>query len=233
MTSRPLVQLYCKRLTPANLDAFLAAEPDHVGWQINMAKTTGHALELAIANGAQLVRRLTSAGVKSVFLLHPSADHNLMRTVLGAIRPDIFLASAERSAAALAALKREGVVGEVMIPIGVPVVPDQFPSYDPAAAMTDAAGVADWYTTDTIAAGDSPLRFGCSGRTSDWDAMSALVRDAPRPVVAAGGLTPDNVAALWRLCQPQGFDAHTSVCIDGLPDRDRSIAFTRAVRALA
>ena len=53
------------------------------------------------------------------------------------------------------------------------------------------------------------------------------------PYADPSGARPGNVQELWELCQPAGFDAHTSVCTNGLPDREKAVAFVKAVREVA
>lgn len=226
----PLVQLYCKKLDLRNVDAFLFAQPDHIGWQINLQKLGAPELDAAADLGGALAERLRSEGVRSVFLVHPSRDAAVLTPILERVRPDIFLASADRDLATLEEVRAAGV--EIMTPVGIPEPAASPEGYDPLSEARTQASVADWLTTDTITARDAVDRFGCSGRTSRWDVLATVVVEAGVPVVAAGGLTPGNVDELWRLCRPAGFDAHTSVCVDGLPDRDRAVDFTRAVRAL-
>lgn len=233
MGDRPIVQLYCKRLTLDNVEAFISADPDHVGWQLNLTKLDGGLLEAAVEGSREIAARLKACGIVSVLLIHPSDDHRPMVGILDRVRPDIFLASASRSPATLRAVRSAGVATGLMVPVGIRREPEPRSTYDPQAEMAAYADATDWFTTDTITASDTPERFGCSGMTSDWDALARLVTSAPKPVVAAGGLTPANVASLWSICRPAGFDAHTSVCgIDGQPDPDKSRDFVRAVRDL-
>ena len=49
---------------------------------------------------------------------------------------------------------------------------------------------------------------GATGRTHDWSVSRRLVELSRRPVILAGGLTPDNVAEAIR---PAGVDSHTGV----------------------
>lgn len=226
----PLVQLYCKRLTIENLDGFLGADPDHIGWQINFSKLQGDDRSRAIDASAQIAQRVRQDGKISVFLIHPSTDAVEILSALQIIQPDIFLCSAARDDETLRALMRAGV--DLMVPVGIPST-GALAGYDPHAITASLKGLAGWMTTDTITPADNPEAFGCSGKTSDWSMMSAVINAAPIPVVAAGGLTPDNVADLWALCRPAGMDAHTSVCTGGLPDLDKSRRFVAAVRALS
>lgn len=226
----PLVQLYCKKLTLQNMEAFLAAGAEHIGWQLNFGKLAGDERRRAVAESGLIAERLRVEGVTSVFLVHPTTNADDILAALKVIQPDIFLASSSRDADTLRSLADAGV--DLMVPVGIPqgAAP---PGYDPQETAAALKGLAKWMTTDTITAEDSLDAFGCSGQTSDWALMSEVIKTAPVPVIAAGGLRPDNVGALWDICQPAGMDAHTSVCTGGQPDRDKAIAFAKAVRALS
>lgn len=71
------------------------------------------------------------------------------------------------------------------------------------------APIADAFLTDTFdpATGAS----GATGRTHDWGVSRRLVELSPRPVILAGGLTPENVAAAVKAVRPAGVDAHTGL----------------------
>ena len=159
MTGLPLVQLYCKKLAPSNLDGFLYAEPDHIGWQVNLVKASHDNLMRAAEVGAITTNRLSCLGITSVFLLHPSTDAARIMELLNALRPDIFLASAERDAGTLTAVKTSGLVGGIMIPVGIPVSRNSTTTYDPVGKAKRYAAVADWFTTDTITEAHTPDRF--------------------------------------------------------------------------
>ena len=67
----------------------------------------------------------------------------------------------------------------------------------------------DGFITDTFdpATGAS----GATGKTHDWTISRRLVELSPRPVMLAGGLTPENVGAAIEAARPAGVDAHTGV----------------------
>jgi phosphoribosylanthranilate isomerase len=93
----------------------------------------------------------------------------------------------------------------------------------PAAARRygDAAGILlDSY---------SPKVAGGSGETFDW---SRVPRDLGRPLILAGGLTPDNVARAIAVVRPYAVDVSSGVeRAKGVKDRARIEAFVRAVAA--
>jgi len=104
---------------------------------------------------------------------------------------------------------------------------------DPAALEADVLEMSprvDAFLTDTWdpASGAS----GATGRTHDWRVSRRLVEISPRPVVLAGGLTPENVAAAIREVRPAGVDSHTGVeDASGAKSRDKVARFVREAMA--
>ena len=79
------------------------------------------------------------------------------------------------------------------------------------------------YITDTF--NPATGREGATGLTHDWSISRRLVELSPRPVILAGGLTPENVTDAIRAVRPAGADTHTGV--EG-PDGRKSAAKVRA-----
>lgn len=77
---------------------------------------------------------------------------------------------------------------------------------------------------DTRVAG----KYGGTGLTFDWTNIAKLARW--RPVMVAGGLTPQNVAACVRAVRPFGVDVRSGIETDGRKDVAKMRAFVRAVR---
>lgn len=102
------------------------------------------------------------------------------------------------------------------------------------------AAHVDGFITDTFdpASGAS----GATGKTHDWSVSRRLVELSPRPVILAGGLTPENVARAIETVRPAGVDVHTGV-EDGSGRKDparvrafvssASVAFAALVKAEA
>lgn len=80
---------------------------------------------------------------------------------------------------------------------------------------------------DTYVSGQS----GGSGRAFDWN---LIPRDLAKPVILAGGLTPENVGEAIRRVRPAAVDVSSGVeSAKGIKDRDKIVAFVRAVREAA
>ena len=70
-------------------------------------------------------------------------------------------------------------------------------------------------------------RFGGAGQTGDWAAARALA--AQRPILLAGGLRPENIAAAVAAVQPWGVDVASGVeSSPGRKDPAKMQAFVRA-----
>lgn len=52
---------------------------------------------------------------------------------------------------------------------------------------------------------------GATGKTHNWYVSHTLVQMSPRPLILAGGLTPENVADAILQVKPAGVDVHTGV----------------------
>jgi phosphoribosylanthranilate isomerase len=73
---------------------------------------------------------------------------------------------------------------------------------------------------------------GATGRVHDWELSRRLVEVSERPVILAGGLTPDNVARAIRQVRPAGVDSHTGVeDATGRKSREKVARFAAEARA--
>lgn len=75
--------------------------------------------------------------------------------------------------------------------------------------MNKAVPYVDAFITDTH--NPETGADGATGLTHDWSISAELVKNSPRPVILAGGLTPENVAQAIATVRPAGVDAHTGV----------------------
>ena len=89
--------------------------------------------------------------------------------------------------------------------------------------------LVDAFITDTY----DPATGACgaTGKVHDWGVSRELVKRSPKPVILAGGLNPENVAAAIKHVNPAGVDVHTGVeDASGRKDRDKVERFLAASR---
>jgi phosphoribosylanthranilate isomerase len=78
----------------------------------------------------------------------------------------------------------------------------------------------DAFITDTYDAVNGAS--GATGKTHDWEISRELLAFSARPVILAGGLTPENVRQAILAVKPAGVDTHTGVeDTFGKKDRDK------------
>ena len=223
---RVLTQLYTMQTVDEAL-ACLAAGADHLGLTPAQGGLPG---EIPV----ELVREIRDAvGNRArCVVLTVSADEDEIAALVEATRPSILhlcpLAAAT-SPAAVASLRRRLPGVPIMQAVSV-TGPE---SIDEARAYAE---IADWLILDTQAP-DIP-GVGASGAVHDWAVSAAIVRAVRVPVILAGGLSPENVAAAVRTVRPFGVDSltHTSRRLpDGgfCKDPDLVQAFIANARAAA
>jgi len=99
-----------------------------------------------------------------------------------------------------------------------------------AASVTCFAPLVDAFITDTF--DPDTGASGATGQTHDWGVSRRLVELSLKPVILAGGLTPDNVQDAIRTVRPAGVDVHTGIeGEDGRKRRDLAEAFVAEARA--
>jgi phosphoribosylanthranilate isomerase len=90
---------------------------------------------------------------------------------------------------------------------------------------------ADALLLDTVDVSGDKLRFGGTGKTSDWNIARELVKEFKTPVFLAGGINPDNVREAIQTVRPYGIDLCSGVeSVKGKRDREK---VNRLMRNLA
>jgi len=85
------------------------------------------------------------------------------------------------------------------------------------------AFITDTFDPDTGAS-------GATGKTHNWEVSRNIVLKSTKPVIVAGGLTPDNVYDCIKTTSPAGVDVHTGVeGADGIKRLDLMEAFVKNV----
>lgn len=98
-------------------------------------------------------------------------------------------------------------------------------------ASTITAEVERWGGLDEVAAILIDRGEGGRGAAEDWAVLGPVVEQSPKPVVLAGALLPDNVAAAIRSCRPWAVRVSATLVDDAGSLSTRLVAaFCRAVR---
>ncbi len=95
------------------------------------------------------------------------------------------------------------------------------------------ADIADFLLLDSHEPGDKQI--GALGRIHDWRISRRIAETVKTPVILAGGLGPDNVAAAIRAVRPYGVDSKTRTdrADRGGKDLERVREFVTAAKLLA
>jgi phosphoribosylanthranilate isomerase len=103
-----------------------------------------------------------------------------------------------------------------------------------ALRLKDAASLAraaDFKVCALLLDAWSAQVYGGSGETFDWRLLKNFA--ARQPVILAGGLTPENVAAAVTAVRPYAVDVSSGVeCVPGRKDHVKMAEFIRQVRSL-
>jgi phosphoribosylanthranilate isomerase len=192
-----LVQIF-EVQTPAEAAALARLGVDHIGVLVGDGFFPR---ELSITQ-TNAIFAAVPAGHKRV-ALSLSANLDEVARIIAETRPGIVQLQAEIddfSVTMTRALKRR--FPEIPIMRAIPVI-------DETSIATAASyrGVADFLLLDTYDAGTR--QFGTLGRTHDWSLSRRIVDDVGIPVILAGGLGPENVAAAIAAVRPAGVDSKT------------------------
>jgi len=216
-----LVQIY-EVTSAAEAAALAACGVDHLG--------------VLVGDGA-FPREVPAAAARAIFAAVPAsarrvalslaADPAELARVARETRPDILHIGA---AIELITVEQTQALGrafpEIVLMRAIPVVGEEA-----VAWARSYQGVADWLLLDSHRPGD--VQIGAQGVTHDWRISRRIVESVAMPVILAGGLGPENVAAAIAAVGPAGVDSKTwTDRADGRgKDLSAVAAFVRAARA--
>lgn len=183
--------------------------------------------ELDFAAARALVEALPG-GTRSVALTM-STDVDEIARMAAAVRPDIVHVSTDLYDVDVDGMRRL----RSRLPEGVQLM-KAIPVEDETsvAAAQAFAQVSDLLLLDSKVSGFPGV--GATGATHDWRLSRRIVESVKIPVILAGGLSAENVAASIAAVQPWGVDSNTATNVPGDPlikDMARVAAFVRAVRS--
>jgi phosphoribosylanthranilate isomerase len=194
-----------------DLDAATAAGADAVGFVVGVASSPRN---IALEKAEKLIRQVPPF-VKSVLVTVPkSIDEFEMYEKLN---PDAIQIHGENLHAA--ASVRLKITNTLLI---VAVNVHRANALD---VVSRASKLFDAVLLDSFAEG----RYGGTGIVHDWE-LSKRAKQAihPKPLILAGGLTPENVAEAVRTVQPYAVDVSSGVELQpGIKDHKKIIEFIK------
>ena len=191
-----LVQIF-EVQTPEEAAALAGLGVDHIGVLVGDG---AFPRELSIARTSAIFTAVP-AGKKRV-ALSLSANLEEVIRVVAETRPDIVQVQAEIDFSV--AMTRVLKMRYPQIPImrAIPVIDETS-----IAIAASYKGVADFLLLDSYDPGTR--QFGALGRVHDWSLSRRIVDEIGIPVILAGGLGSENVAAAIAAVHPAGVDSKT------------------------
>ena len=209
----------CGTVTEADVKVAVEAGADAIGIICHPSRPNGHTVSVEQAV------RLVKAVPKTVttVLIPRLTDAGEIVELAQAVRPDRLQLGETEDLEVLQAVVNAAVVPEVAQIVHV-------------ADRSAVARAQTFANHADIIHLDSPgERPGGTGHTHDWDVSRTIteaVHAAGKPVILAGGLTPENVAAAIATVRPDGVDVESGIKGSGTDhDPARVAAFVAAARA--
>jgi phosphoribosylanthranilate isomerase len=151
---------------------------------------------------ARLIFSAIPPSSKSLTLLL-SADVRLIQHIISELKPAIVHLGASIDllpSSAVQQLKQR--YGMLTVMRSIPVVGNES-----IAIAQSYDGIADMLLLDSHRPGD--VQIGALGVTHSWEIDRKIVESVRIPIIIAGGLGPDNVAAAIKMVRPAGVDSKT------------------------
>jgi phosphoribosylanthranilate isomerase len=202
----------CGLSAPDTMEAALEAGAAFVGLVFFAKSPRNVTLKQAKTLAAQ------ARGRAKIVTLVVDADNALLDGIAGDVAPDLFQAHGKETPERLIDIrKRTGI-----------------PAYKAVRVATvEHVKAAQAFTTSPFILFDAmppenAVLPGGNGLAFDW----TILKDAPRPFMLAGGLTPDNVAEAIRVTQADMVDVSSGVeSSPGVKDAKRIAKFIEAAKA--
>jgi phosphoribosylanthranilate isomerase len=194
-----------------DLDAAVAAGADAVGFVVGVASSPRN---IALEKAEKLIRQVPPF-VKSVLVTVPRGIDEF--EMYEKLNPDVIQIHGENlHTAASVRLKIPNtlLIGAVNAKLA-----------NALDVVSKAAKIFDAVLLDSFTNG----RYGGTGIVHDWE-LSKRVKQAihPKPLILAGGLTPENVAEAVRTVRPYAVDVSSGVELQpGIKDHKKIIEFIK------
>ena len=182
---------------------------DHVGVLVGPGEFPR---EISIENAKPILAavRAPSKGV----VLTLSRNPDWIREIIRTLQPEILHLGTlpeALSPESVAALKAEFTRLKIMR--SIPVIGE-----DSITLAMEYDGVVDFLLLDSHNKDDNQI--GATGNIHDWTISRKTVESVSTPVILAGGLGPENVAAAIREVRPAGVDSKTKTDLTGTHRKD-------------
>jgi phosphoribosylanthranilate isomerase len=173
---------------------------------------------LTASEAGEILRRLPSTVRGVAVIIPPSLDEALR--LYREVNPSVLQLHGRESPEFVAELKSR---------ISAPLVKTLHVTEEDA--LSKAAAYEDH--CDALLLDTQTERYGGSGRTHNWEISREIVKQVRKPVLLAGGLTPENVREAILRVRPWGVDVASGVeGSDGKKDYGKVRRFVEVARGL-
>lgn len=213
----------CGNTCVADVDMAVRYGADAVGFIVDVPVDTHRKISATMAQ--ELVASVP-VFVDTVLVTMPESAESAL-SLIGTVEPDIVQIHNDLDIASLLRIREESgirLIKSISIPVDAVaacIVEDTLDYIGSISHIVDAV------LLDTKAASNDG---GGTGRVHDWGISSMIVAGSPLPVILAGGLNPDNVAAAVSEVAPYGVDTASGVETGRKKDEEkvrRFIAYSR------
>jgi phosphoribosylanthranilate isomerase len=215
-----IVQIY-EVSTPEEAVALEALGVDHIGVLVGRG---AFPRELPATSARAIFRALRPATKRLALSLSDRLEE--VASVVADTMPDIIQVGAAVELLSVERMRElKASFPDVLLMRAIPVIGEES-----LVLAKQYAHVADFLLLDSYAPGDKQI--GALGRTHDWRISRRIAEAVNTPIILAGGLGPENVAAAIRAVRPHGVDSKTGTdCADGSgKDREKVRAFVTAAK---